>query len=64
MEISVTRFRATCLELIRQVVARLAPPPRAGAAPRRPWERLRGSGELVGEPGDSVLETGDLEANR
>jgi len=79
MDISVTRFRATCLELIRRVetggepvdikrrgrvVARLAPPPRAGAVFRKPWERLRGSGELLAEPGESVLEVGELEADR
>jgi antitoxin (DNA-binding transcriptional repressor) of toxin-antitoxin stability system len=79
MDISVTRFRASCLELIRRVesggepvdikrrgkvVARLAPPPAAGEAPRRPWERLRGSGELLAEPGDSVLDAGAFEAGR
>ncbi len=79
MDISVTRFRATCLELIRRVeaggspvdikrrgkvVARLAPPPAAGAAARKPWEQLRGSGELLAEPGESVLNAQDFEASR
>ena len=79
MDISVTRFRATCLELIRRVetggepvdikrrgkvVARLAPPPAVGEPQRRPWERLRGSGELVAEPGESVLVVGNFEADR
>jgi len=79
MDISVTHFRATCLELIRRVetggepvdikrrgkvVARLAPPPQAGHAPRRPWERLRGSGELLAEPGESVLAAGEFAAER
>ena len=79
MDISVTRFRASCLELIRRVetggepvdikrrgrvVARLAPPPAAGERPRRPWERLRGSGELLAEPGESVLDVGAFEAGR
>jgi antitoxin (DNA-binding transcriptional repressor) of toxin-antitoxin stability system len=79
MDISVTRFRASCLELIRRVetggepvdikrrgrvVARLAPPPLAAERPRRPWERLRGSGELLAEPGESVLDAGDFEADR
>jgi antitoxin (DNA-binding transcriptional repressor) of toxin-antitoxin stability system len=79
MDISVTRFRASCLELIRRVeaggepvdikrrgkvVARLAPPPRAGERPRRPWARLRGSGELLAEPGESVLDADDFEAHR
>jgi len=79
MDISVTEFRAHCLELIREVertgepvdikrrgkvVARLAPPPARGAAPPRPWERLSGSGELLAEPSESVLEADDLEASR
>jgi len=79
MDISVTRFRASCLALIRRVeagegpvdikrrgrvVARLAPPPAVGATARKPWERLRGSGELLAEPGESVLDAGDFEASR
>ena len=70
MDTSVTQFRATCLELIRRVeiggeaidikrrgkvVARLAPPATA-AELRKPWERLRGSGELLAGPGESVLD--------
>lgn len=77
MDISVTRFRAHCLELIRQVeaggqpvdirrrgrvVARLAPPPAAAKAPLKPWERLRGSGRLLAEPEESVLAAEDFEA--
>lgn len=79
MDISVTRFRASCLKLIRRVeaggeavdikrrgkvVARLAPPPAVAAAPRKPWERLRGSGELLAEPGESVLDERSFEASR
>ncbi len=79
MDISVTRFRASCLELIRRVesggepvdikrrgkvVARLAPPPAAGEAPRKPWERLRGSGELLAQAEESVLDVGEFEAGR
>ena len=79
MDISVTRFRATCLELIRRVeiggdpvdikrhgrvVARLTPPPAASQPPRKPWQRLRGSGELLAEPGDSMLDAADFEAGR
>jgi antitoxin (DNA-binding transcriptional repressor) of toxin-antitoxin stability system len=79
MDISVTRFRASCLELIRRVetggepvdikrrgkvVARLAPAPAPGEAPRRAWERLRGSGELLAEPGESVLDEKEFEAGR
>lgn len=79
MDISVTRFRAACLELIRLVersgepvdikrrgklVARLAPPPVAGEASLKPWERLRRSGELLAEPEESVLGDGEFEASR
>lgn len=79
MDISVTQFRANCLELIRRVetggeaidikrrgkvVARLAPPPSAAQGPRKPWERLRGSGELFAEPGESVLDESEFEAAR
>ena len=79
MDISVTRFRASCLKLIRRVetggeaidikrrgkvVARLAPPPAVLDAPRKPWERLRGSGELVAEPGESVVDEQAFEASR
>lgn len=70
MDISVTQFRARCLELIRQVetggepvaikrrgkvVAWLSPPSNPGASSRKPWERLRGSGQLLAEPGEPVL---------
>ncbi len=55
MDISVTRFRASCLALIRRVeaegepvdikrrgkvVARLAAPPTAGGVPAKAWERI------------------------
>ena len=64
MDISVTQFRAQCLELIRQVeaggeeirirrhgrvVARLSPP-------------LHGSGQLHVAPEDSVLSNSDFSA--
>ncbi|HEX7843471.1 MAG TPA: hypothetical protein VF469_38625 [Kofleriaceae bacterium] len=79
MDISVTRFRASCLKLIRRVetggeaidikrrgkvVARLAPPPAVAEAPRKPWERLRGSGDLLASPGESVLDDQAFEASR
>lgn len=79
MDISVTRFRASCLKLIRRVeaggevvdikrrgkvVARLAPPPAAAAPPRAAWERLRGSGQLRVAPGESVLDERAFEASR
>ena len=71
MDISVTHFRAHCLELIRQVesggevveikrhgntVARLTPPAGSTSPTQRPWEALRGSGVLAMEPSDSVFE--------
>ena len=79
MEISVTEFRASCLRFIRhvetsgesvnvtrhgKVVARLSPPPAAGQRSRKPWERLRGSGELLAAAGESVLRERDFEASR
>ena len=79
MDISVTRFRAQCLELIRQVesgsevveitrhgktVARLTPPAGNATMHPLPWERLRGSGELAMEPEDFVLDAGSLDALR
>ena len=79
MDISITQFRASCLALIRRVesggepvdirrrgkvVARLAPAPAAKAPPRKPWERLRGSGHLLAEPEESVLDAGELDAYR
>jgi antitoxin (DNA-binding transcriptional repressor) of toxin-antitoxin stability system len=79
MDISVTQFRAKCLELIRRVeiggeavdikrrgkvVARLAPPPAVGEPSRKPWERLRGSGDLLAGPGESVLHEREFEASR
>jgi antitoxin (DNA-binding transcriptional repressor) of toxin-antitoxin stability system len=79
MDISVTRFRASRLGLIRRVeaggevvdikrrgkvVARLAPPPAATEAPCKPWERLRGSGALLADPGESVLDERAFEASQ
>ena len=79
MDISVTQFRASCLELIRRVetggepinikrrgkvVARLAPPPAVSAGPRKPWERLRGTGRLLAAPEESVLTAQEFEAAR
>ncbi|MCL4757839.1 MAG: type II toxin-antitoxin system Phd/YefM family antitoxin [Rhodocyclaceae bacterium] len=74
--VSVTEFKAHCLDLIRQVeqqgtafdltrrgriVARLVP-----SAPAErdtaPWLRLRGSGRLSAAPGESVLDAADFEA--
>ncbi len=79
MDISVTRFRALCLELIRQVesgrevveitrhgktVARLIPPAGSSASAQKPWEALRGSGELSMDPEESVLDAGAFDALR
>lgn len=46
-----------------KAVARLAPPPAVQEA-RRPWERLRGSGQLLAQPGESVLDAEAFEASR
>jgi prevent-host-death family protein len=79
MDISVTRFRAHCLELIRQVesggeavlitrhgkpVARLTPPSMGASSDPQPWAALRGSGVLHAEPEDSVLEVQAFDALR
>ena len=79
MDISVTEFRAQCLELIRQVesggevveitrhgklVARLTPPSASSAQSPQPWTTLRGSGVLHAEPEESVLEAHAFDALR
>jgi prevent-host-death family protein len=79
MDISVTEFRAQCLELIRQVesggevveitrhgklVARLTPPAVSSGASPHPWAALRGSGVLHAEPEESVLEAQAFDALR
>ena len=71
MDISVTRFRSHCLELIRQVesggevveitrhgksVARLTSSTGSITQSQRPWENLRRSGVLAVEPEDSLLD--------
>ena len=77
MDISVSQFRAHCLELIRQVesggevveitrhgkpVARLTPPAGASSEQQRPWQKLRDSGALDVEPEESVLDAGAFDA--
>ena len=67
MGISVTEFRAQCLELIRQVeklAARLMPPTARSAKGLPPWTTLRGSGVLHAEPKESVLEAQVFDALR
>jgi len=74
--ISVSKFKAHCLDMIRQVetagaavdlvrrgkvVARLVPT--TSAPPDMPaWLRLRQRGRLGAAPGESVLDAGDFEA--
>lgn len=80
MTISVTEFKTRCLEVLRQleheqapiditrdgkVIARLVPAEIPGAQEAvKPWQRLRGSGRLLAEPGESVLSERDFEALR
>ena len=79
MDISVTTFRAHCLELIRQIetdgepitirrhgkaVARLLPPTGPAEQDAKPWEELRGSGALLTSAEESVLQANDFEALR
>jgi len=79
MDISVTDFKAHCLDLIRKVeksgtpvtirrhgkvVARLEPA-RPSPGELKPWEALRALGGAVhASPGESVLEEEELEAQR
>ena len=64
MDLFVNEFRAQCLELIRQVVARLTPPSARSAQSPQPWTTLRGSGVLHAEPDESVLEAQPFDALR
>jgi prevent-host-death family protein len=79
MDISVTDFKARCLELIRKVeksgtpvtikrrgktVARLEPA-RGPQGDLKPWEQLRAlGGEVDAAPGESLLNDKDFEAMR
>jgi antitoxin (DNA-binding transcriptional repressor) of toxin-antitoxin stability system len=47
-----------------KVVARLTRPPAAGKSAPRPWESLRGSGELKIKPEESVIDESELVASR
>lgn len=77
MTISVTEFKAKCLEVIRaveaggepvdivrrgRVVARLMPAAPVGRAGAKAWQRLHGTGTLNIKPGESVLRESDFEA--
>jgi prevent-host-death family protein len=80
MDISVTRFKHRCLELVRRVeasgtrvtitrrgrvVAQLGPAAGVGGDVGKPWERLRAlGGRLRAAPGESVLRDEDFEALR
>jgi prevent-host-death family protein len=81
MVISVTKFKNSCLDVIRRVettgqavsitrrgkvVARLAPSFQAAqGVDARPWQQLRAlGGELLAEPGESVIREEDFEALR
>ena len=77
MTISVTQFKARCLEILRTVekegttvdITKHGRPrfrviPLGNSGLKYPWERLRGRGRLLAEPGESVLEKDDFNANR
>jgi prevent-host-death family protein len=81
MAISVTKFKNSCLDVIRRVeatgqsisitrrgkvVARLLPPLQAvQRVGTKPWLQLRAlGGELLAEPGESVMREQDFEALR
>ncbi len=76
--VSVTKFKAHCLDVIRRVeqdgtaidltrhgkvVARLVPTPRMTQG-IAPWLRLRGRGRLIGTPESSMLDATDFDALR
>lgn len=75
MDISVTEFKQRCLELIRRVeatgkpvsitrrgrvVAQLDPAPIAAPQGAKPWERLRGQGQWLAEPGETFISPRDI----
>lgn len=75
MDISVTEFKHRCLELIRRVeatgkpvsitrrgkvVARLDPAPTASPPDAKPWERLRGQGHWLANPGETFISPEDI----
>lgn len=77
MTISVTEFKAKCLEVIRaveaggepveimrrgRVVARLMPAAPAGRAGAKGYQRLHGTGTLAIGPEESVLRYADFDA--
>ena len=77
--ISVTEFKAKCLQLLKdleedrepieitrrgKVVARVVPIVSGGAPGGKAWERLRGTGRLLGKPEAGVLAESDFEAAR
>jgi len=79
MDVSVTRFREHCLELLSQVessgeeveiirdgkpVARLTPAVPRQRGQQRPWETLRGSGVLMVDPEESMLDSSAFDALR
>lgn len=79
MTISVTEFKAKCLQLLKEVeagagpveitrhgkvVARIVPPGPRSVSDKKPWERLRGSGKLLAKPGESFISQSDFEASR
>lgn len=79
MDVSVTRFREHCLELLSQVessgeeveitrdgkpVARLTPAVPRQTGKQRPWETLRGSGVLMVDPEESMLDSSAFDALR
>jgi prevent-host-death family protein len=80
MAISVTKFKNSCLDVIRRVettgqsvsitrrgkvVARLAPSFQSAEVGAKPWLQLRAlGGELLAEPDESVIREEDFEALR
>jgi antitoxin (DNA-binding transcriptional repressor) of toxin-antitoxin stability system len=79
MTIKVTVFKSQCLELLRtlekdgkpieitrhgKTIARVLPALKQVNKATKPWQRLRGTGEMLASPGESFLSESDFEANQ
>lgn len=78
MTITVTEFKARCLEILRgveetgvpvtlirrNIVVAVIHPAHFEDSATKPWHRLRGTATLLAAPGESVLSDEDFEALR
>jgi prevent-host-death family protein len=76
MNISITKFRKRCLEIIRRVeangtpvtitrrgkvIAQLAPPRAVAESGLKPWERLRGRARWLAAAGERFISEKDVQ---